>query len=68
MIYVRREVDTVITAEDVVNAAYEKNLYEKEFIDLYKDNKIFIYLNDEKVGAINALAVLDTGYYILAGR
>lgn len=61
--YSKERGDTVITAEDVVNAAYEKDLIEKEFIDLYKDNKILISLNDKKIGAINALAVLDTGYY-----
>ena len=43
--------------------AYEEEFIEKEFIKMYKKGKILITLAGEKVGSVNGLAVLDTGYY-----
>ena len=51
-----------ITKEDIVETAYEKELLEDELMNMYKDKKILIDIKGEKVGCINGLAVLDTGY------
>lgn len=52
----------VISEEDILEVAYEEELIEKELMSMYEDNKILIDINNRKVGAINGLAVLDTGY------
>ena len=52
----------VIGEEDILEVAYEEELIEKELMSMYEDNKILITINGRKVGAINGLAVLDTGY------
>lgn len=52
----------VISEEDILEVAYEEELIEKELMSMYEDNKILIDINNKKVGAINGLAVLDTGY------
>ena len=62
-IYVKEKGDYVITKEDVMKIAYEEEFIEKEFIKMYKKGKILITLTGEKVGSVNGLAVLDTGYY-----
>ena len=62
-IYVKEKGEYVITREDVMKIAYEEEFIEKEFIKMYKKGKILITLAGEKVGSVNGLAVLDTGYY-----
>lgn len=52
----------IITEEDILNVAYEEELIESEIMSMYEDNKILISVKDRKIGAINALAVLDSGY------
>ena len=52
----------VITEEDILDVAYEEELIENEIMSMYEDNKILISVNGRKIGAINALAVLDSGY------
>ncbi|WP_195987099.1 AAA family ATPase [Clostridium sp. D53t1_180928_C8] len=52
----------VITEEDVLDVAYEEELIENEMMSMYEENKILIDINGRKIGAINALAVLDSGY------
>jgi lon-related putative ATP-dependent protease len=53
----------MIEREDIIKIAYARESVEEEYDKLYRDNKILITVNGEKVGVINALAVLDTGYY-----
>lgn len=53
----------IITEEDILQVAYEEELIESEIMSMYEDNKILISVKGRKVGAINALAVLDSGYY-----
>lgn len=53
----------IIIKEDIIKVAYEGEEIEDEYIRLYKDKKILLSVTGEKIGAINALAVLDTGYY-----
>ncbi|GAB6169614.1 AAA family ATPase [Clostridium carnis] len=52
-----------ISKEDILAVAYESERVEEEFIKMYKENKILISVKGEKIGVINALAVLDTGYH-----
>ncbi|WP_300384948.1 AAA family ATPase [Clostridium sp.] len=59
----KRRKSVLITEEDIIKIAYSREKIEEEYDDLYKENKILITINGEKVGVINALAVIDTGYY-----
>lgn len=52
----------IIKEQDILDVAYEEELIENEIMSMYEDNKILISVNGRKVGAINALAVLDSGY------
>ena len=52
----------IITEQDILEVAYEEELIESEIMSMYEDNKILISVNGRKIGAINALAVLDSGY------
>ena len=52
----------IITKQDILDVAYEEELIENEIMSMYEDNKILISVNGRKIGAINALAVLDSGY------
>lgn len=52
-----------ITGNDIVKVAYEEELIEDEIMSMYKDNKILISLSGKRVGTINGLAVLNSGYY-----
>ncbi|NLL30958.1 MAG: AAA family ATPase [Clostridiales bacterium] len=54
---------SMIEREDIIEIAYEREVIEEEYDKLYKENKILITVNKEKVGVINGLAVIDTGYY-----
>ena len=52
----------IITEQDILDVAYEEELIENEIMSMYEDNKILISVNGRKIGAVNALAVLDSGY------
>lgn len=53
----------MIERKDIIETVYERELIEEEYDKLFKENKILISVKEEKVGVINALAVIDTGYY-----
>lgn len=53
----------MIESKDIVDIAYAKERIEDEYDKLYKENKILISVIGKKIGVINALAVLDTGYH-----
>ena len=59
---VKERKSMIITEQDILDVAYEEELIENEIMSMYEDNKILISVNGRKVGAINALAVLDSGY------
>ncbi len=42
--------------------AYNRELLEEEYLNLYKENKVLINLKGSAVGQINALSVIDIGY------
>ncbi|WP_294350509.1 AAA family ATPase [uncultured Clostridium sp.] len=52
-----------IMGEDIIKVAYEEELIENEIMSMYKDNKILLSVEGRKIGTINALAVLNSGYY-----
>ncbi len=52
-----------ITEKEIIEVAYEEEDILKEMMKLYTEKKILISVKGERVGAINGLAVLDTGYY-----
>lgn len=53
----------VISGKDILSIAYEEEIIEKEYLDMYNSKKILLSIEGKKVGAINALAVLSTGYH-----
>ncbi|MEG2291158.1 MAG: AAA family ATPase [Clostridium sp.] len=61
--YTKEHGGKIIKKEDIRAIAYEEEKVEEEYIKMFKDNKILLSLTDKKVGSINALAVLDTGYH-----
>lgn len=60
---VRREQRRFIERYDIIDTAYEEELIEKEIVESYKDNKIFINVKGKLVGQVNGLSVIDTGYF-----
>ena len=52
-----------IDKTDIINIAYEKESIEDELLEMYKNKKILLSLDGEKIGIINGLAVIDSGYY-----
>lgn len=52
-----------IERSDIFNSAYGHELIEKEMLEHYKNNKILIQVNGGSIGQINALSVIDTGYF-----
>ena len=52
-----------ISRQDIIDVAYEKSLIEDEVLEMYKEKKIILTLKGNKVGAINGLAVLNSGAY-----
>ena len=61
--YTKERGGDVILKEDIIAIAYEEEKLEEEYMKMFKENKILLSLNGKKVGSINALAVLDTGYH-----
>lgn len=51
-----------IVEEDVLNAIYAPNTLEDEVLEMYEENKILLDVKDKKIGQINGLSVIDTGY------
>lgn len=52
-----------ITKRDIIDIAYEEEKILDEVLDSYRNKKILITTSGEKVGIINALAVVGTGSY-----
>lgn len=51
-----------IERNDLYNTIFNEELFEKEMLQSYKENKILINLEGERVGEINALSVIDSGF------
>lgn len=52
-----------ITKKYIEDVMYEEEDIEDEYLDMYRDKKIFVNTKGSIVGNINGLAVLDTGTY-----
>ncbi|MGG7144546.1 AAA family ATPase [Clostridium nigeriense] len=53
----------LIDGEDIRKIAYAKERIEEEYDKLYEENKILISVTGSRVGVVNGLSVLDTGYH-----
>ncbi|WMJ81359.1 AAA family ATPase [Clostridium sp. MB40-C1] len=53
----------LITEEDILEIAYEEDMIEKEIREIYTENKILIDVRGKKIGQINGLSVIDSGYF-----
>ncbi|AGK97743.1 AAA family ATPase [Clostridium pasteurianum] len=51
-----------ITEEDILKAISSYSIVEDEFLEMYRENKILMDVRDRKIGQINGLSVIDTGY------
>lgn len=52
-----------IESQDIIHIAYNMELIQKEILESYKEGKIIINTNDEIIGSVNGLSVIDTGYF-----
>ena len=59
----KRKKSLIIRDIDIIQVAYPREKIEEEYDNLYKENKILITTNGKRVGVVNALAVIDTGYH-----
>lgn len=55
--------EKIITKKYIENIIYEKDSIVDDYINMYKEKKIFVKTDGKLVGNINGLAVLDTGIY-----
>ena len=51
-----------ISATDIIHIAYKQDIMEKEFLKNYTEKKMLIDVKNSKIGQVNGLAVIDTGY------
>ncbi|WP_291582912.1 AAA family ATPase [Clostridium sp. UBA6640] len=59
---VKEENRNTIDGKDIIDIAYEEELIEKEILQTYEEGKTLIEVTDSKVGQVNGLSVIDTGY------
>ena len=52
-----------IEGSDILSATYGIEHIQKQILEHYKENKILIQVDGSSVGQINALSVIDTGYF-----
>lgn len=60
---VANEQKETIDAEDLQEVAYSQENIQREILDNYREKKILVKVNGTAVGQINALSVIDTGYF-----
>jgi len=51
-----------IDGDNIENIAYRKEPIEREYLELYDEKRLLIDVSGSKVGQINGLSVIDTGY------
>ena len=59
----RNEGHNEIKGKEITLLTYERDNYEEEILELYKCKKILFNYSDSKVGVVNGLSVVDTGYF-----
>lgn len=52
-----------VICSDIVKVVYDDEIYIDKLEEYYNDNKILLSLNERKIGSVNGLAVIDTGYF-----
>jgi predicted ATP-dependent protease len=52
-----------ISEADIIQVGYKKDIMEKEILNNYTEKKMLIDVKDSKIGQINGLSVIDTGYF-----
>lgn len=60
---VKLEGRKTIEKQDIIDIAYEEEKIQEEVMEGYRNKKILITTNGAKVGIINALAVVGSGFY-----
>lgn len=59
---VQRDGRDIITRNDIIEVIYKEDLLEKEIREYYGEEKILLDVKEKKVGQINGLSVVSTGY------
>lgn len=52
-----------ISEEDIIEVGYKKDIMEKEILNNYTEKKMLINVIDSRIGQVNGLSVMDTGYF-----
>ena len=55
----REEIDE----KDIIDVGYTKDIMEKEILNHYTEKKMLIDVTNSKIGQVNGLSVIDTGYF-----
>jgi lon-related putative ATP-dependent protease len=60
---VKEENKEEISENDIFAVGYKKDIMEKEILNNYIEKKMLIDVKDSRIGQINGLSVIDTGYF-----
>lgn len=60
---VKMERKKEIDKKDIIDVIYKEDLIEKEIREEYENGKIFLDVKGKKIGQINGLSVINTGYF-----
>jgi len=52
-----------INEEDIIEVGYKKDIMEKEILNHYTEKKMLIDVKNTRIGQVNGLSVIDTGYF-----
>jgi len=52
-----------ITGEDIIDVGYTKDIMEKDILNHYTEKKMLIDVTNSRIGQVNGLSVIDTGYF-----
>ena len=60
---VKEENKEEISEADVIEIGYKKDIMEKEILNNYIEKKMLIDVSNSRIGQVNGLSVIDTGYF-----
>ncbi len=60
---VKEERKEEISEADVIEIGYKKDIMEKEILNNYIEKKMLIDVSNSRIGQVNGLSVIDTGYF-----
>jgi len=60
---VNRENKEEICSNDIIEIGHTKDIMEKEIISNYVEKKMLIEVTNSRIGQVNGLSVIDTGYF-----